>query len=104
MGYTTVTSYTPDLIDRDSLREIITNDSNYGLAYSDRTYITTTLGSPFALNPDSFCITSGKLPEIEKSPKFHCVYCGTQDFEGNDKHTPHCPNCGALMRKAKDND
>lgn len=32
------------------------------------------------------------------SPKFHCIYCGTQDFDGESKHTPHCPNCGALMR------
>lgn len=30
---------------------------------------------------------------------FNCVYCGTQNFESAQAHTPHCPNCGALMRR-----
>ena len=31
---------------------------------------------------------------------FHCNFCGTENFTytGTD-HTPHCPNCGALMIK-----
>ena len=32
------------------------------------------------------------------SPKFHCIYCGTKDYEEDHKTTPQCPICGALMR------
>ena len=36
-------------------------------------------------------------------PRFHCIYCGTQNFEYNGvATTPQCPNCGALMRRSED--
>lgn len=37
-------------------------------------------------------------------PRFHCEYCGTQNFEYNGiATTPQCPNCGALMRRSEFN-
>ncbi len=46
---------------------------------------------------------NSKVEALSKKaiPRFHCVYCGTQNFEYNGvATTPQCPNCGALMRKS----
>ena len=38
-------------------------------------------------------------------PRFHCIYCGTQNFEYEGvSTTPQCPNCGALMRKSEESE
>ena len=47
----------------------------------------------------SDCYNYGYKDEIDQfTSKFMCNYCGTEDFASH-KHTPHCPNCGALMTK-----
>ena len=48
---------------------------------------------------------SKKVDALSKKaiPRFHCEYCGTQNFEYNGvATTPQCPNCGALMRKSEE--
>ena len=38
-------------------------------------------------------------------PRFHCIYCGTQNFEYEGvSTTSQCPNCGALMRKSEESE
>lgn len=73
-------------------------NSNYPY-YSDNT---TYLGRSWTLTTvPAWTFTYPPVTESKKLiPKFHCIYCGTKDFEGDSKHTPHCPNCGALMRES----
>lgn len=45
-----------------------------------------------------------KIDALSKKaiPRFHCIYCGTQNFEYEGvSTTPQCPNCGALMRSSE---
>ena len=37
----------------------------------------------------------------ELNASFQCTYCGTEDYTYGLRSTPHCPNCGALMRKIR---
>ena len=50
---------------------------------------------------------SEKVDALSKRaiPRFHCISCGTQNFEYNGvATTPQCPNCGALMRRSDEPD
>lgn len=51
---------------------------------------------------DAISELAEKVDALSKQaiPRFHCVYCGTQNFEYSGiATTPQCPNCGALMRR-----
>ena len=84
-----------------------TNAISTAISYSDHTEDTT--GCDWSWLDRSWTLTTVPTwtftyPPVTESkkliPKFHCIYCGTKDFEGDSKHTPHCPNCGALMRES----
>ena len=54
---------------------------------------------------DAISELAEKVDALSKKaiPRFHCIYCGTQNFEYNGvATTPQCPNCGALMRRSED--
>ena len=83
--------------------------------------ITTTSTYIINSNPEDYTITAGRsdvddlkdtINELQNKvnllskraiPRFHCEYCGTQNFEyAGISTTPQCPNCGALMRRSKE--
>ena len=88
-----------------------TNTSTTATDVTSDIYLTTTTAFPRQIMYANSNYTtvysptiSDILADLTKRPtaKFHCVYCGTQDFDGDSKHTPHCPNCGALMRAGEE--